>query len=148
MTMVQLVYASTSSESCSPKEWMNILRSARKNNEAENITGVLVCDNSFFLQVLEGDRSKVNKLFRTILKDERHGEVTLISYKEIDFRGYSEWSMGYVHMDNTRKNLLRKYFPEATFLPYSLSANAAVRFLEEIASINQESMGQTPKQTT
>ncbi|MCK7492603.1 MAG: BLUF domain-containing protein [Comamonadaceae bacterium] len=51
-----------------------------------------------FLQVLEGGRSAVNRLYNRIAADPRHAEVELLSYEEIGERRFAGWSMGQVNM--------------------------------------------------
>jgi hypothetical protein len=54
-----------------------ILSASNRNNKPGNITGALVFDDLWFLQVLEGDREDVWHTFERIKDDERHSRVTL-----------------------------------------------------------------------
>jgi hypothetical protein len=49
-----------------------------------------------FIQILEGERSNVNRLYATIIKDKRHQNVELVSIEEIQNRRFPEWSMAHV----------------------------------------------------
>ena len=67
---------------------------SKANNPALGITGVLCFSEGIFLQVLEGGRSAVNRLYNRIAADPRHSEVELLCYEEIGERRFAGWSMG------------------------------------------------------
>ena len=68
------------------------------NNKARSITGILLYDERWFLQVLEGERENISESFLTIAKDARHTGVTLVEVAEQNERLFPDWSMraGYV----------------------------------------------------
>ncbi|MFC4097544.1 BLUF domain-containing protein [Euzebyella saccharophila] len=72
-----------------------ILEQARDHNKVQNITGCLVYHNGAFVQILEGDREEVNKLFQIISKDVRHSNVRLVSEEMDEERSFSDWNMAY-----------------------------------------------------
>ncbi len=144
MRIVQLIYASTRSEDCTQTDLMNILRSSRKNNELNDISGILVCDNNYFLQLIEGGMEQVNKLFLRISKDNRHGDVIILGYEEVDARDYSKWKMGYVHIMDKKKDILFKYSSNKDFSPYSLSGYGAKQLLADLALIHEATLANEP----
>ena len=73
----------------------SILKAARKNNAAQGITGMLVCDYNHFLQVLEGDSDKVHAIYDAIASDSRHSGLTLIEDIAVEQRLFGEWAMGF-----------------------------------------------------
>lgn len=73
----------------------SILKAARKNNAAQGITGMLVCDYHHFLQVLEGDSDKVHAIYDAIASDSRHSGLTLIEDIAVEQRLFGEWAMGF-----------------------------------------------------
>lgn len=73
----------------------SILKAARKNNAAQGITGMLVCDYHHFLQVLEGDCDKVHAIYDVIKSDSRHYGLTLIEDVSVEERLFGEWAMGF-----------------------------------------------------
>jgi hypothetical protein len=60
LRLVRLVYASTLNKKTDPSELKKILDVATTNNVEENITGILVFGDDYFLQCLEGGRGSVN----------------------------------------------------------------------------------------
>jgi hypothetical protein len=116
------------------EEVQAILRKSRANNPALGVTGVLcVCPGSgIFLQVLEGGRSAVNKLYNRIATDPRHTQVELLSYEEIAERRFSGWSMGQVDMSRLNPALLLKYSERPVLDPYAVSGAASMALFQEL----------------
>ncbi len=72
-----------------------IVKSAVRNNELHDITGMLLYSDGIFLQVLEGEREAVLQTFRHIEKDLRHRDVFVLLEQAIEMRQFSNWSMGF-----------------------------------------------------
>ena len=73
-----------------------ILKTSRKNNSSQNVTGALLYSNNFFAQVLEGPRKAIETIFERIQRDDRHGEVTVLDSSQLSRRDFPEWSMARV----------------------------------------------------
>ena len=73
-----------------------LLEKARDNNGIQGISGALVYTDGMFLQILEGDRTKVQALMARIEKDVRHENVTILREGEIASAKFSSWKMAYV----------------------------------------------------
>ena len=105
MPYMQLVYASAATTRFSEDELIDLLGVSRKNNAELNVTGMLLFQDGSFLQVLEGDQEKVERLYKKIEQDRRHGSVVLLLRRDVDERGFGDWSMGYVNVDAKRIGL-------------------------------------------
>jgi hypothetical protein len=110
----RLVYKSeTSWDLLSNEILRDLALKAETNNSSQSISGLLILSGETFLQVLEGPSDLVNPLYHKILKDERHHDVTLISYEQIATRCFDDWSMRVVELDDlpmaSRENLWSKY---------------------------------------
>ena len=101
--MIRLVYASTALKDWSPEELLTLLKTCRKNNSEQDITGILLYSNRTFFQVLEGNEETISKIYATIEKDPRHKNVTIIEKEQIAERSFPYWSMGFEKIDS--KNL-------------------------------------------
>lgn len=97
--MIRLTYASTANQEWSSDKLLELLEQARTNNGAKNITGMLLYSKGTFFQVLEGEEETVEDLYRTIEKDPRHKNCTLIEKLNITERAFSYWSMGFEKID-------------------------------------------------
>ena len=106
-----------------------ILEKSDKNNKKENITGVLCQGSGLWMQVLEGERSKVNLLYARIMSDRNHKNVELLSLEEITQRRFGNWSMALVYLSKDDP-MVQMAHPE--FDPYTASAKDAFFILDEL----------------
>ncbi len=132
--LVRLLYASRAANGLSPEELSSILRQSRASNPALGVTGVLCYSQGIFLQVLEGGRGTVNKLYNHIVRDTRHTQVELLSYDEIQERRFASWSMGQADFHRLNPALLLKYSETATLDPFSVSGKVSMALFEELVA--------------
>jgi Sensors of blue-light using FAD len=71
-----------------------IMDASNRNNEKAGITGALMFDTLWFIQVLEGERETISETLLRIAADERHSKVTVIDARPIDDRLFGNWWMG------------------------------------------------------
>jgi hypothetical protein len=91
----QLVYASKAAEGFCEKDLVDILHIARKTNKELEITGALVYNKGYFLQMLEGECEAVETLFNLIADDKRHEKVNCFFRCKVPKRIFPEWYMGF-----------------------------------------------------
>ncbi len=132
--LVRLMYASRALPSVNQDELIAILRKSKATNPGVGITGVLCYSQGIFLQVLEGGRSAVNKLYNRVAADPRHTDVELMIYEEIGQRSFAGWSMGQVNMARLNPALMLKYSETATLDPYSVSGKVSMALFEELVA--------------
>jgi hypothetical protein len=132
--LVRLLYASRSVVPITHDELMSIMRQSKANNLAQGITGVLCCSDSIYLQVLEGGRSAVNRLYNRIAADPRHKDVELLHYEQIGERRFAGWSMGQVNLSRLNPGLLLKYSATAALDPYAVSGRVSLALLDELVA--------------
>jgi hypothetical protein len=72
----------------------SIMDVANRNNEHDGITGALLFDTLWFVQILEGEREAVSATLRRIVTDERHDGVTLMDVRPAEKRLFGNWWMG------------------------------------------------------
>ena len=94
--LIRLLYISRATGAITTTVTGSILESARVHNRVAGITGVLCQGQGLFIQALEGERSTVNRLYNTIIKDKRHQDVELVAIEEIQARKFPNWSMAHV----------------------------------------------------
>ncbi|QII43806.1 BLUF domain-containing protein [Flagellimonas oceani] len=75
-----LTYESVIVKPMDNQEMGLLLEQSRNNNIRDNITGCLIYYMGGFIQVLEGDRTKVLELYEKIKLDKRHKNVHMFSY--------------------------------------------------------------------
>lgn len=113
-----------------------ILEQSRARNREVGLTGVLLFDQRYFLQCLEGDREPVSATFCRIAADSRHTRVTLMSVHDIDVREFPGWTMGY--LASTRPcfaAVLREVLATPEFDPRLLSATSAITLMRRVSRL-------------
>lgn len=91
--MYRIIYKS---RSVNPLNWdivRGITTASEANNEALGVTGILLASRTHYLQALEGNFEDVNAVFRRIVRDNRHTELSLVSFSVIDARLFGGWGM-------------------------------------------------------
>ncbi|RSD31661.1 BLUF domain-containing protein [Vibrio pectenicida] len=135
MFLVKLVYTSSISEGVTESDIQHILDTARKNNVATDVTGVLLFNRNYFLQCLEGSRTQVSKVYHQIINDNRHDNIVLLDYSEISEREFADWSMGYIPEMATTRPLTLKYSGSSSFEPYKMSGSSAHKLLSSLTKV-------------
>lgn len=92
------MYVSYASESLTDKDLNQLLKNSRKNNENRGITGMLLYIDGKFIQVLEGAKDDINRMYDVILTDPRHKKVSKIIEGQSLHRNFEEWTMGFKSM--------------------------------------------------
>ncbi len=126
---ISLLYVSRSVGPQTTTVTESILKTAHAHNKAHGITGVLCQGQGLFLQLLEGERSKVNRLFGRIMADSRHKDVELLHFEEIRQRRFGAWSMAHVEL-SALDPMIQLQHPE--FDPYSASGPVMMAQLSEL----------------
>jgi hypothetical protein len=130
--LVRLLYASRTTKAMNAKTVAAILASSQKNNPRRGISGVLCYSDEIYLQVLEGGRDSVCETFNTIVRDERHHQVCLLSFEEISERRFGCWTMGQVNIEKINSSLLLKYAEKPELNPFTVSGRVSMALLEEL----------------
>ena len=127
--LVRLLYVSQPVGPITTTMTTLILEKSDANNKKENITGVLCQGSGLWMQVLEGERSKVNLLYSKIMADRNHHNVQLLSMEEISQRRFDQWSMALVYLSKDDP-MVQMAHPEID--PYTASSKDAFSILEEL----------------
>ena len=131
--LVRLIYASRSTRPITDQVVEDVLATSRESNPNAGITGVLcVCDGSVFMQLLEGGRDDVNRLYSRVIHDTRHTDVTLLEYSEITERRYTNWRMGRVDLDRINAGMVLKYSEKPRLDPFQVPGRVAIAVLQDI----------------
>lgn len=132
--LIRLIYASTAQPGVDLNEFKRILLQAQTNNHSRDLTGMLAFNSKIFLQALEGARDQINDLYARLIRDPRHHTVTMLGYKEIEERHWSNWSMGFAAPNANNRSLFLKYSQQSIFNPYGMKAEAVEKMLMELAT--------------
>jgi hypothetical protein len=132
--LVRCLYASRPVKPAPADLLDRILEQSRRNNPPRGITGLLCYTSDVFVQVIEGGRNEVCELFTSIVRDERHFHVRLLSYEEIGERRFPGWSMGQVNVETINRALLLKYSEKPNLDPFASSGQSTMALLTELVA--------------
>ncbi|QRE73930.1 BLUF domain-containing protein [Methylobacterium aquaticum] len=71
-----------------------ILSISQRNNSRDGITGFLIFDKTWFVQILEGERARVAGTYDRIARDPRHAAATIVNVRDVPGRLFPNWTMG------------------------------------------------------
>jgi hypothetical protein len=129
--LTRLIYISRAVGPQTTTVTTQILETARAYNKAHNLTGVLCQGKGLYVQVLEGDRSVVNSLYRRIVADNRHSQTEIVHFGEVESRQFKDWAMALVNLSIDDPMVAMKH-PE--FDPYSANSTAIIGLITELLS--------------
>ena len=88
-----------------------LLEQSRERNLRNRITGLLLYKNGHFMQVLEGEESRVMEIFASIERDPRHKNIDVLREEYIQHRDFPDWSMGFRNVDRLDPATMPGYTP-------------------------------------
>lgn len=106
--MFSLVYRSTIKLCFKDSEIRKMLEAAKSFNIENNITGCLLYHNNTFIQLLEGEESKVRSLYGKIKKDPRHHQLSVLHVEENIDPLFSKFSTVYNNLDDISDQIRHK----------------------------------------
>ena len=94
-----LVYLSQARDNITYTDIQNILNSSRKYNKINEISGVLIYRDGYFLQLLEGNEELVLETLSRIVRDRRQHHLQTIIEATSNQRIFEAWSMHFFDAD-------------------------------------------------
>jgi hypothetical protein len=133
--LVRLMYASRATPALDAEAVSAIVKRAKAGNAKLGITSVLCCcSEGAFLQVIEGGRNAVSRLYNRIAADTRHTDVVLLGFEEIAERRFAGWAMGQVNLARLNPALVLKYSETAVLDPYAVSGAVSMALCTELVA--------------
>ena len=95
MDLIHIIYCSLSTKlDFSAAELEQLLEVCRRNNGKAGVTGMLLYQDPWFFQILEGAPAALEVLYDKIGLDKRHKRIMKIIQEPIEARDFGEWTMG------------------------------------------------------
>ena len=104
--LYQLTYRSLAAEGITAADIRNILEASKSNNATKEITGCLVYNEGYFVQLLEGEKEVVQEIYRHIERDKRHSMAEVLSEGETLERLFPDWKMSYIKLPEEPESTL------------------------------------------
>jgi hypothetical protein len=143
--MHRLIYKSKAVARMSWKTVGPILEASVRNNDRDGLTGVLLIGKRTFLQVLEGDKKKVQRSYERIAADPRHCDVQVLSFDTVQERLFADWQMrgiGLFEFDPPLSEpLIRKYGGEHGEITLPDTGEQALALVQDIIRLENPAEG-------
>ena len=110
--MAYLSFATFNLKEDADLEIEKILDEANENNSRSDITGKLIYRGGIFVQLLEGEKDRINSLLGRILLDNgRHENLRVLFKQPLIERVFPNWSMAYKKIDNVALDFVNSILP-------------------------------------
>jgi hypothetical protein len=129
MYLVRMIYVSKPSNSPTKEEVTQILQASQAKNTKNDLTGLMVFNHEYYLQVVEGGRTAVSQLLGRLYQDPRHQDLTMIEFDHIDSRSFGDWSMQFVPAASITKKMVLHNSPTSKFEPEKLTKSGVLELL-------------------
>jgi hypothetical protein len=106
MKFRRIIYKSQAILTFNKRKLLDLLHESRSYNSIDNITGLLMHKEGFFLQVFEGEPSVIENLLNRILNDTRHTKIEVVQDCPANNRLFSNWTMACLDFDEPELSLL------------------------------------------
>lgn len=120
------------------QEIKRILDVAHKNNPSLGVTGALLYSGGYFCQVIEGEEDALEELYENIQMDDRHGEVTVLHFEEIESRSFGEWSMALAGIEDHMRFDIEGILDSKDKIKMEETGKNLVNTLEQMISEHQK----------
>ena len=139
MSLLRIVYFSENRIGVSRRHARigELLSTAITRNRQNQVTGALLRDDLWFVQVLEGSPAAVQATFDRIVPDPRHHNVKIISKTMVNKRLFGEWSMGLAMRSPQTEHLFGAHWYNKGMNPGTMSERNA---LELMVALNRQGM--------
>ncbi len=129
--MIHLLYMSQATNPMTELQLYDLLLKAREHNLRNDITGVLLYKEGYFMQLLEGFASNVDELYGRIQLDRRHHTVITLLRRRIESKVFASWSMGFVNMEKVSLGQDFQHYCDALkgFSQFEENANNAYQLI-------------------
>ena len=104
----QIIYVSKATQAFTDLQVAEMANRFAMNNAKLELSGVLLYESGYFLQLLEGEKFNLYHAFKTIRDDDRHSQIEIISDGEIAERMFFKWNMRFVNSQKLNPSISEK----------------------------------------
>lgn len=81
-------------------ELQKIYASCTRNNVSNEVTGVLLHEGGYFVQLLEGEKASLEDVMARVTQDARHADIVVVVDEPIEQRQFPDWAMETFYLSN------------------------------------------------
>lgn len=97
--LYKIMYISSATQNMSAEQLETMMIKSRDKNSFFDVTGYMVYHEGNIIQLLEGNRTRVEYIYNTIRLDSRHQGIIELCATEIEKRAFADWQMGFKNVD-------------------------------------------------
>ena len=114
----------------------SILDDGLAANKDRNITGALIFNKDYFVEIIEGSREEVSRTFAQIAKDNRHSDPVILECTPVDARQFDCWSMSYAGSSPQALAVYQKFGSDDQLRPENMTAASLIGLIEELIALD------------
>ncbi|RAI42222.1 BLUF domain-containing protein [Rhodoplanes roseus] len=142
MSLLRVVYYSRrrvdQDQDASADQMADILAASIAKNRLRGITGAMIMDRRWFVQVLEGRSADVTAAYERIAGDPRHSDIVLADSTPIDERRFPYWWMAGAAIEPQMSDLVRRWCEDTEFDPSRMTPRRLVDLTEAVVTAYME----------
>lgn len=142
MSLLRVVYYSRQrvgrSRETITDQLADILQASIANNRQHGITGAMIMDHRWVVQVLEGRTSAVTAAYQRIACDARHSDIVLADQTVVDERRFPYWWMAGAAIEPDMDELVRRWCGDDGFDPGRMPPRRLVDLTEAVVTAYME----------
>jgi hypothetical protein len=132
--VIQVVYISTP---VGPQPPASFFENNQARNRSIGVSGMIVTSPNLYIQLMEGERATVNRLYNKITRDGRHKDPMILRYIDVKAREFAEWDMMHVSDETMRESpMLANHLPSA-ILPADMTGVQALAMMRRLAALHK-----------
>lgn len=116
--LYSLIYFSTCTNLMKQEDLKLLSQQSARFNKENDLTGMLVYvegrsvkhTEGRFMQILEGSRFMVQRVFSKIKEDRRHHQIVVLKEEAIKRREFRVWNLGFEILDLDKDRRLKEFF--------------------------------------
>ncbi|MBI3230875.1 MAG: EAL domain-containing protein [Burkholderiales bacterium] len=126
-----LIYISQAKQALTEEELLALQGKASAHNRQFGVTGCLLYQDEYFLQMLEGNKDTIQSLMDKIRADPRHHQVQIVIESATNKRIFTDWSMGLRNLSKQldEPDFQRWQMKKHSFLTLAEDARLCYRFI-------------------
>jgi hypothetical protein len=110
-----------------------IMDASNRNNERDGISGALLFDTMWFVQILEGEREAISATLRRIMADQRHDNITVMEARPVRERHFGNWWMGLALLRGDNSALFARHGIAERLDPRQMTGDQSVALARDLA---------------
>lgn len=140
--LYRLLYVSTQTEGivC---DMGYLMEDAKLFNHQQGVTGALWYDGHRFLQLLEGTKAALNRVFNRIAQSQYHRDIDVLCFSEIDQRIYNDWAMSYFGSSSHNREVAEQFAGGSDLCLRSMPTKTLVEMLSFLETERQRDLARS-----